>query len=294
MDQIIPRWEWPTFDQDFGGAEERLTALAPEKVQKSEELYLLAAGTDANVKIRDQLLDIKILEQVNADGLEQWRPVLKAPFPLPASAVDSLRQALGLPAGSAADEGMTLERLLAELTASDGPVRTVYVGKARTRYHVQGCVAERTEVIVDGAVLRTIAIEDEDPNKVISAVRAMGLAHFPNISYPKGLRQVIGLPGKGTAPITRQAVIDVGTNSVKFHVGELREDGIWTTIVDRAEVTQLGEGISESGAIAQAAIERTVEAIAGMTAEAARLDASGMTAVGTMGLRHRPQQQGIP
>jgi exopolyphosphatase / guanosine-5'-triphosphate,3'-diphosphate pyrophosphatase len=285
MDQIIPRWEWRTFGQEFGHAEERLTALAPEKVQKSEELYLLAAGADANVKIRDQLLDIKILEQVNADGLEQWRPVLKASFPLTASAVASLRQALGLPAGSPADEGMTLERLQAELTASDGPVRAVYVGKARTRYHIQGCAAELTEVIADGTVIRTVAIEHEDPAKVMSAVRAMGLARFPNICYPKGLRQAIGLPGKGTAPITRQAVIDVGTNSVKFHVGELHEDGIWSTVVDRAEVTRLGEGISKSGAIAPAAIERTVEAIAGMTTEAARLGASGITAVGTMGLR---------
>ena len=43
--------------------------------------------------------------------------------------------------------------------------------------------------------------------------------------------------------MTRQAVIDVGTNSVKFHVGELRPDGTWTTVVDRADVSRLGEGI---------------------------------------------------
>ena len=117
-------------------------------------------------------------------------------------------------------KGMTLERLLAELTALDGPVRAVYVGKAGNRYHVQGCVAERNEVIVDGAVLHMIAIEDEDPNKVISAVRAMGPRTFP-ISPSQGPEAGIGLPGKGTAPIYRQAVIDVGTNSVKFYVGDL-------------------------------------------------------------------------
>ena len=198
MDQIIPRWEWRTFGQDFGDAEERFAALVPEKVQKSEELYLLAAATDANVKIRDQLLDIKILEQVNAEGLEQWRPVLKASFPLSASAVASLRKALGLPAGSPADEGLSLDRLLAELAPSGGPVRAVYVGKARTRYHIQGCVAELTEVIADGKTIRTVAIEDEDPGKVIAAVRSMGLADYPNISYPRGLKQVIGIgwPGR--------------------------------------------------------------------------------------------------
>ena len=63
-------------------------------------------------------------------------------------------------------------------------------------------------------------------------------------------------------------VIDVGTNSVKFHIGERRADGSWTTLVDRAEVTRLGEGIAETGDIAPEAIERTVEAIAAMAAEA--------------------------
>jgi exopolyphosphatase/guanosine-5'-triphosphate,3'-diphosphate pyrophosphatase len=85
--------------------------------------------------------------------------------------------------------------------------------------------------------------------------------------------------------MNRQAVIDVGTNSVKFHVGERAADGTWRTVVDRAEVSRLGEGIEQTGAIAPAAIERTALAIAGMTAEAGQLGVGGVTAVGTMGLR---------
>jgi len=80
-------------------------------------------------------------------------------------------------------------------------------------------------------------------------------------------------------------VIDVGTNSVKFHVGERRADGSWHTLVDRAEVTRLGEGLRETGAIAPAAIERTVAAISGMADEARRHDAASIVAVGTMGMR---------
>jgi len=81
------------------------------------------------------------------------------------------------------------------------------------------------------------------------------------------------------------AVIDVGTNSVKFHIGERLNDGSWRTIVDRAEVTRLGEGLREGGDFAPAAIERTVDAIAGMAQEAERNSASATVAVGTMGLR---------
>jgi exopolyphosphatase/guanosine-5'-triphosphate,3'-diphosphate pyrophosphatase len=81
------------------------------------------------------------------------------------------------------------------------------------------------------------------------------------------------------------AVIDVGTNSVKFNISERLADGLWRTIVDRGEVTRLGEGIAETGDIAPAAIERTVEAIAGMADEAKRHQASTLVAVGTMGMR---------
>jgi exopolyphosphatase/guanosine-5'-triphosphate,3'-diphosphate pyrophosphatase len=81
------------------------------------------------------------------------------------------------------------------------------------------------------------------------------------------------------------AVIDVGTNSVKFHVAERLADGSWRTLVDRAEVTRLGEGIAETGDIAPEAIARTVEAIAGMDDEAKAHGASALVAVGTMGMR---------
>jgi exopolyphosphatase/guanosine-5'-triphosphate,3'-diphosphate pyrophosphatase len=81
------------------------------------------------------------------------------------------------------------------------------------------------------------------------------------------------------------AVIDIGTNSVKFHVAERLGDGSWHTLVDRAEVTRLGEGIAETGDIAPAAIARTMEAIAGMADEAQAHRASALVAVGTMGMR---------
>src|SRR6185369_15951998 len=86
--------------------------------------------------------------------------------------------------------------------------------------------------------------------------------------------------------MARYAVIDVGTNSVKFHIGEKHADGTWTTVVDRADVTRLGEGLDASGGeFTRDAIERTVEAIAGMAAEAEREGAAAVAAVGTMGVR---------
>jgi exopolyphosphatase/guanosine-5'-triphosphate,3'-diphosphate pyrophosphatase len=80
-------------------------------------------------------------------------------------------------------------------------------------------------------------------------------------------------------------VIDVGTNSVKYHVGERDASGSWRAIVDRAEVTRLGENLQHAGAISAEPLERTVAAIAGMVEEARRHQARTTTAVGTAGLR---------
>jgi exopolyphosphatase/guanosine-5'-triphosphate,3'-diphosphate pyrophosphatase len=81
------------------------------------------------------------------------------------------------------------------------------------------------------------------------------------------------------------AVVDVGTNSVKLHLAERREDGSWRALADRAEVTRLGEGLHETGALGEAAMERTLAAIAGMAEEARGAGAQAIAAVGTAGLR---------
>jgi exopolyphosphatase/guanosine-5'-triphosphate,3'-diphosphate pyrophosphatase len=193
MDHILSRWEWRTFGQDFAAAESRLASVAAEKVQQSEEIYLLSTLSDGNVKIRDQLLDIKRLEAVNADGLERWRPVLKEPFPLGASAALELNAALGLNSMAVEAEKLTLDALLERLAALSGPVHVVNVTKTRSRFHIQGCIAEHTVVIADGRKVRTVAVEDTDASKVVGAVRALGLDGYPNTSYPRGLLQVLGV-----------------------------------------------------------------------------------------------------
>jgi len=85
--------------------------------------------------------------------------------------------------------------------------------------------------------------------------------------------------------MARYAVIDVGTNSVKFHVAEKGDGGAWRTIVDRTEVTRLGEGLRESGELGREPMKRTAAAIEGMVAEARRDGVSATAAVGTMGMR---------
>jgi exopolyphosphatase/guanosine-5'-triphosphate,3'-diphosphate pyrophosphatase len=83
----------------------------------------------------------------------------------------------------------------------------------------------------------------------------------------------------------RYAVIDIGTNSVKFNISERSEDGAWRTIVDRAEITRLGEGLEKTGEIGGEAMEGTVAAITAMVDEAHKNNVAAIAAVGTMGMR---------
>ena len=79
---VVPRWEWRTFGEHFDAAEDLLATLSPQTIRTSEELYILSMLSDASVKIRDGLMDVKHLLRVNDDGLELWVPVLKTAFPL--------------------------------------------------------------------------------------------------------------------------------------------------------------------------------------------------------------------
>jgi exopolyphosphatase/guanosine-5'-triphosphate,3'-diphosphate pyrophosphatase len=278
MAGITPRWEWRSFGSRFGEAEGRLAGLAPSGVQESDEIYLLS-GAGGNVKIRDAMMDIKVLREVNADGLEQWTPVMKAAFPLPAAEAERVLAALGLPIPQPLRAGYALDEFLAQFAAPGATVRAVNVHKRRTRYTVGGCMAEFSEVVADGRPTRTIAVESEDAAAVMRAVRELGLGGYTNTSYPRGLAALVdGEP-------VRYAVIDAGTNSIKFHVAEQDAGGKWRTIVDRAEMTRLGEGLAQQGLIIDAALERTAAAIAGMVDEAKRHGVRAIAAVGTAGLR---------
>ena len=275
---IAPRWEFRVFGPRFGGAESRLTALPSQGVQESDELYLLSAA-GANVKIRSALMDIKVLQQVNADGLQQWMPVKKAGFPLPAAETAAVVDALGLPVPSLSRESYTLDQFIEEFVRRGGPIRAVTVHKRRARYTVGGCMAELSDVVANGKSTRTIAVESEDAAAVTRAVRELGLGGYTNTAYSRGLAALID-----DEP-ARFAVIDAGTNSIKFHIGEREPGGAWRTVVDRAAVTRLGQGFGTQRVINADAIERTAAAIEGMVGEARQHGVLAIAAVGTAGLR---------
>jgi exopolyphosphatase / guanosine-5'-triphosphate,3'-diphosphate pyrophosphatase len=178
------RWEWRTFGERLGDAEERLGSMEPERAVESDETYLLSAeGVDA-AKLRDGLMDVKHLERVDDDGLELWKPVMKSAVPISAADARAVLAALRVSAPLDRD---TYD--LADLVAAaGGAVRVVPVHKTRRHCTIGGCMAELTDLRTDDRSTRTIAIESEDPARVIAAVRELGLGSRPNVSVPRELR----------------------------------------------------------------------------------------------------------
>jgi exopolyphosphatase/guanosine-5'-triphosphate,3'-diphosphate pyrophosphatase len=158
-------------------------------------------------------------------------------------------------------------------------VSAVPIHKKRVRYTLGGCMAEVTDLQIDGVPMRTIAIESEDPDKVIAAVNAAGMQSLVNHNFVRAMTAVLA------DQAARYGVIDVGTNSVKFHMAEQSADGKWTAVVDRAELTRLGEGQVPNGPISDQAMERTGQAIGEMVDEARQNRARAIVMVGTAALR---------
>ena len=286
MSEIVPRWEWRGFGAELRALGSAFRPASPDVVLESDELYVLSAeGTDA-VKVRDELMDVKHLVRVDTDGLEQWVPVMKAGFPLSAGDVGNVLLALGVDAPSRLSLAeYTLSAFLDEVVGPAPDLLAVEVHKRRERFTLGGCMAELTEVSTNHGSTHTIAIESEDASRVIATVREVGLAARPNVSFVRGLKALVRF---GTE---RVAVVDVGTNSVKFHIGERLAEGGWRKIVDRATPTRLGDGLQETGRLNPEPMQRTVEAIADMAEEARQHRVSSIAGVGTAGLRIAPNSE---
>ena len=275
---IVPRWEWRTFGESLSLPEEAMTLLVATEVKESDERYALSSTAESSVKLRDDLVDVKLLENVDDNGLEQWRPVLKARPPLGVDDARRVLEALAVPVPDPFDrETYGPEELRALLWAAG--VEVVAVHKTRRRFTGGGCLVELTTVRVEDRIADTLAVESEDPESVVRMVATLGFSLRPNVSVPRGLKRLVRRADG------RVAVIDVGTNSVKFHLAERGPDGAWRTLVDRSKITRLGEGLDGTGELQPEPMRRTVDAISGMVDEARRAGATEIAAVGTAGMR---------
>ena len=195
MDTIEARYEWRIWDDDLGEVDARIRSLSEcHGTRHSTETYLVSrADTGVNPKIRDDKLDIKVLVAVE-EGYEQWQPRLKATFPVSDELLRTdLFPLLGLEPPRLDRVTYELADFLHDVVDPDPDVAAVEVVKVRHAFTVTGCIAEVADVTIAGRALQTASVESGDLDALGEARRATGLDRYENVSYPRIIRDTVGL-----------------------------------------------------------------------------------------------------
>jgi len=195
VSETLPRFEFRTFAQNFGRVETNLRRLsACEQIRESSEIYIISAGNDQNnTKIRDGKMDIKVLVKQDR-GLEQWNPRMKGQFPMKAEVLEKeVFPAFGVDVPKFARNEYTLEQYLDEIIYPHPKLTPVRVDKLRFGFTVNGCIAEIAHLLINGAAIQTVAVEQEDVSAVLKALEQLGLNEYENVNYLRAIKRIIGL-----------------------------------------------------------------------------------------------------
>lgn len=200
--EIVPRFEFRIFGHDFNTLEQRIRKVAPcESINESREIYILSdENSDRNVKIREGKLEFKrLIDRIN--GLERWKPTGSLGFPIERAAipdslfpVSALERTLAFPDSLTA---MVTEKEFLHHIAQDslcGPrLYRANVFKHRSRFTFQDCPVEIDWILVNGAVIESIAIESQFAERVLAVRSALGLEQLENVAYPLAISRILGI-----------------------------------------------------------------------------------------------------
>lgn len=195
MTEILPRYEFRAFAQNFGMVETKLRKLAKcEQIRESFEIYIIsAANSDNNTKIRERKMDIKVFIE-KKEGLEQWNPRMKGEFPLE---VETLRReifpAFGVAEPAFQRERYTLQEYLDEIIFPHPQLTAVSVFKLRFAFTVNGCITEIANLLINGAAIQTVAVEHTDLPAILKAKTMLDLEEYENVNYLRAIKRIIGL-----------------------------------------------------------------------------------------------------
>jgi hypothetical protein len=194
MVDIKPRYEFRIWAESLADLRDKLQQLAaPARTEASKETYLISAATDrCNAKIRNGLMDIKIL--IGTDrGLEHWKPVLKAGFPLERSVIDGqILPSLQLRAPYLSRVRYAIDEFLDEVIRRRPEIAIVAVSKTRLEFALDACLAEFASTIINNLARETVAVESADPHTVLEFIRRLGIDGMPNTSYIRQIKKILG------------------------------------------------------------------------------------------------------
>lgn len=194
--KIVPRAEFRVFGKDIiKGVIEHMWACKAQLFKARvmpEETYILSRHTnEANVKVRDGLLDIKTKTGETPEGFEIFQPRGKFQFPV---SRDELAEILGhLKVTVDLTEPEYTFDAFCSLVKASPEMALVKVEKKRYGFSVNGVICEYAQVWFNGALVETACCESENYEAMKGAVEALGIAGLPNTNYLWAAKAVIGI-----------------------------------------------------------------------------------------------------
>ncbi len=194
-EKIIPRAEFRVFGQGI------LDIVKPAmwkaqaklfKIRTSGETYFLSKLTnEANVKVRDGLLDIKTKVGETQDGYEIFQPKGKFQFPIKKDDVAEILTNMKAEV-SLDHDTYTLDEFIS-IVNGHPDLAAVDVQKKRYGFSVDGIICEYGQICFNGALIETTCCESEDYEGMKKAIDALEISEFENVNYLKAAKRVIGM-----------------------------------------------------------------------------------------------------
>ena len=164
-----------------------------EKARKMPpETYFLSVRTsEANVKVREGLLDIKTKVGQTPEGYEIFQPRGKFQFTVKkeelATILSHLKVDMRLD-----KETYTLEEFIA-MARKHPDLVPVAVEKMRYGFTIGGIICEYAQVWFNGALVESACCESENYAGMRQVIEALGIAAMPNTNYLKAAKRVVGM-----------------------------------------------------------------------------------------------------
>ena len=193
--KLAPRAEFRVFGKDIiENVKEHMweckAVLYKARVMPAETYILSKNTNDANVKVRDGLLDIKTKVGETPEGYEIFQPRGKFNFPVKKEELATILEHLKVEMELNKDEYSFDE--FCEMAREHNQLALVSVEKKRYGFSVNGVICEYAYVWMNGALIETACCESEDYDSMKGAIEALGLAQKPNINYLKAAKSVVG------------------------------------------------------------------------------------------------------
>ncbi len=194
--KIVPRAEFRVFGPGvIEQVKEKMwngkTVLFQARRMPAETYFLSTRTNDANVKVRDGLLDIKTKVGETPEGYEIFQPRGKFQFPVKrddlTTILSHLQVEMALDQDSyAIDQFISMARKHPDLTP-------VTVEKMRYGFTIEGIICEYAQVWFNGAMVETACAESENYEGMHKVVEGLGLAALPNTNYLRAAKRVVGM-----------------------------------------------------------------------------------------------------